>query len=224
MGTGLPYTLLGIDEAGRGAWVGPLVVGAFALERSRLDELRAAGVRDSKLLSPKQRERIYARIGEIGSPRSIEIGPAEIDRHVALRKLNDLEANAFGRLARDLPGAVTYVDACDVDERRFGRKVAAAAGAGARIVSHHRADRDHPLVGAASIVAKVRRDRAIARLSEELGEDLGSGYPSDPTTVEFVRRRVPSGARPPPWLRASWSTTARVIGPLSARSLEELAR
>jgi ribonuclease HII len=213
--------VLGIDEAGRGAWVGPLVVGAVAIGSGDLAALHATGARDSKLLSPAARERIYERIGAVASTRSVAIAPAEIDRHVARGGLNDLEASVFGRLARELSADVTYVDACDVDARRFGRKVASIAGRGTRVVSAHRADRENPLVGAASIVAKVERDRAIAKLSEELGGGLGSGYPSDRTTVEFVRRRVRPADPRPPWLRASWSTTERVIGAPPARSLEE---
>jgi ribonuclease HII len=219
-----PATVLGIDEAGRGAWVGPLVVGGVSVASSDLAALRATGARDSKLLSPAARERIYERLGRVASLRSVALEPTEIDRSVARGRLNDLEATAFGRLARELPADVTYVDACDVDARRFGRKVAAAAGRGTRVVSAHRADRDNPLVGAASIVAKVERDRAIARLSEALGGGLGSGYPSDRTTVEFVRRRVAADGPRPPWLRASWSTTERVIGGAPARALEEFAR
>jgi len=216
--------VVGIDEAGRGAWVGPLVIGAVSIEASRLEEIRETGAKDSKLLSPSARERIYERIGRITATRTVVLEPPEIDRHVARGRLNDLEASAFGRLVRESAAQLAYVDACDADARRFGRKVASVAGPGTRVISAHRADRDRPLVGAASIVAKVERDRAIAELSARLGGGLGSGYPSDATTVAFVRRRVsPRGPRPP-WLRASWSTTERVIGAPPARALEEFAR
>jgi ribonuclease HII len=217
-------TVVGIDEAGRGAWVGPLVVGAFAVPLDRVERLAAVGARDSKLLSPRLRAEVYDRLLEIGVARSIELSPAQIDREVAGHRLNALEAAAFGRLARELGPARVYVDACDANARRFARRVAAAAGEGNRVVARHKADRDLPLVGAASIVAKVRRDRRIEALDRELGGGLGSGYPSDPRTIAFVRDWAARSAVRPPWLRASWSTTERVIGRPTARALEEFAR
>ena len=95
-----------------------------------------------------------------------------------------------------------------------------ARGGTTRVVARHKADRDIPLVGAASVVAKVRRDRAIGRLAERLGEEIGSGYPSDERTVAFVRRTVRAGAPPPIWMRASWATTKRVILPRPALTLD----
>jgi ribonuclease HII len=214
-------TIVGIDEAGRGSWLGPLVVGAFCARRSDLAALRTAGARDSKLLSPSARERVYERLEQLGTCRSVDLAPEEIDRYVAHNGLNELEATAFARLVRELAPTVAYLDACDVDARRFGRRVARLAGPGTRIVARHRADRDLPVVGAASIVAKVRRDQAIRRLAESLGADIGSGYPSDRRTVDFVRRTVTAGARRPPWLRRSWATTRRVIPARTARTLDD---
>jgi ribonuclease HII len=208
--TGLD-TIVGVDEAGRGAWLGPLVVAAVAVPFERLTDIRTAGARDSKELSPAAREAVYGRIVRLGRCRSVTIVPRTIDRSVDRGELNLLEARAFARLVRELAPHTAYVDACDADAQRFGRTVAAMAGSAAHVVARHKADRDHPLVGAASIVAKVRRDRAIARLAERLGDEIGSGYPSDARTIDFVRRTVAPGARTPEWLRRSWATTTRVI-------------
>jgi ribonuclease HII len=213
-----PLTVVGLDEAGRGAWIGPLVVGAVAVPRPGLGALAATGARDSKVLTPKQREEILARIERCAEVRSLEAPPEEIDRHVVVGHLNELEARLFGTLARPFAPAEARVDACDANARRFGSSVARHAGPQVRVLSRHHADAQDPLVGAASIVAKVRRDRAIRRLADELGDEIGSGYPSDPVTVRFVRRVVaPDGARPS-WLRSSWATTRRVIGPPGPRS------
>lgn len=214
-----PDLIVGIDEAGRGAWLGPLVVGAFAAPAAQDERLRAAGARDSKQLSPAARQDVYARLLGLGDCRSVALPPAEIDRHVARRALNELEASAFARLVREIGPTTAFVDACDTDALRFGRRVARLAGPGIRIVARHRADADHPYVGAASIVAKVRRDAAMEELGRTLGAEVGSGYPSDPRTVAFVRRAVRPGAPRPPWLRASWATTQRVIpaGPARGR-------
>ncbi|MGA8664029.1 MAG: ribonuclease HII [Thermoplasmata archaeon] len=202
--------IVGIDEAGRGSFLGPLVVGGFAIAPDQIDALRAAGARDSKELSPPAREAAYARLGELGEMRSIVLPPAEIDRAVAHQQLNELEAAAFGRLVRGLRATEARVDACDPNERRFGRRVALHAQIPVRVLARHHADRDDPVVGAASIVAKVRRDRAIARLAARLGVEIGSGYPSDEVTVAFVRGWLASHAEHPAWLRRSWSTMKRV--------------
>ena len=207
-----PPTVIGIDEAGRGAWVGPLVVGAVVVPRGTLRTLAATGARDSKTLSPARREAILAAIERCSRTDRLEASPREIDRSVALGELNRLEARLFGELGRRFAPVEARVDACDANAPRFGRDVARHAGPGVRVVARHHADARDPLVGAASIVAKVHRDRAVRRLSEELGEEVGSGYPSDPVTVRFVRRVVDPGAPLPTWLRGSWATTRRVIG------------
>ena len=215
-----PRTVVGIDEAGRGAWVGPLVVGAVAVPRDELPAIVATGARDSKTLSPARREEILARLERCARLGVVEASPDEVDRHVTFGQLNELEARLFGTVARPFAPAELRVDACDANARRFGARVAHHAGPNVRVLARHHADATDPLVGAASIVAKVRRDRAIRALSGRLGEEVGSGYPSDPVTVAFVRRTVLPGAALPPWLRGSWATTRRIIGgpgPLGAR-------
>jgi ribonuclease HII len=216
--------VVGVDEAGRGAWIGPLVVGAVAVPPGDVPRLRAAGARDSKTLSPSRREAVYARIEALGETRSIDLAPREIDRHVVHGGLNDLESRTFGEIVREFAPARAFVDACDTDAARFGRRVSEVAGPGVEVISRHRADSRFPLVGAASIVAKVRRDRAIAKLAEILGEEIGSGYPSDSRTVEFVTRYVRASGTRPDWLRESWATTQRIIPALPTRTLDEFVR
>jgi ribonuclease HII len=212
--------LVGVDEAGRGSFVGPLVVGAFAIDDSDLDSVRLAGARDSKELSPGAREEVYARLQRLGDLASVALSPRTVDRAVRTNGLNDLEAAAFGSVIRTLGGEEARVDACDTDPARFGRRVSARAGGRTRIISNHHADRDDPLVGAASIVAKVRRDRALARLRATLGEGIGSGYPSDTQTIEFVRAHLLHAEGTPTWLRVSWSTMLRVKPAVPAVTLD----
>jgi ribonuclease HII len=98
--------------------------------------------------------------------------------------------------------------------------VARGAGPGVRVVARHHADRDDPMVGAASIVAKVRRDRALERLRSSLGDGIGSGYPSDTKTIEFVRAHLCLARATPPWLRTSWATMTRVMPASPAGTLD----
>ena len=163
---------------------------------------------------------MFARLDSVGTQAHVALSPRTVDRAVARGGLNDLEADAFARLIRELAPDVAYVDACDPNARRFGLRVARLAGGSTRVVARHHADRDLTVVGAASIVAKVRRDRAIAELREEIGQEIGSGYPSDRRTVDFVRAYFSAGGSAPPWLRESWATMQRVKPRRPAQTLD----
>jgi ribonuclease HII len=215
-----PGGVLGIDEAGRGSLIGPLVVGGFLCPREKLEGLRALGARDSKLLSPAHREEVYERLRSAGRFLSVSLSPSVVDRYVAFGQLNRLEAEAFGRLIRLADPEETFVDACDPNADRFGTLVRGLSGREAIVRASHRADLHLPVVGAASIIAKVRRDRAIGKLARDLGPELGSGYPSDRRTVEFVRAALLGGGPTPSWLRASWATTGRLKREISVLPLE----
>jgi ribonuclease HII len=212
--------VLGIDEAGRGSVLGPLVVGAFCCASDRLAALRVTGVRDSKRLTRRRREEVYALLATVGECRSITLPPRTVDRYVRRGGLNDLELESFVTLVKELRPDVAYVDACDPNAERFGRRLHALAGPGTRIVSRHKADRDFPVVGAASVVAKVRRDAALDRLARDAGEPVGSGYPSDPVTRRCVERHVRGGDLVPAWMRGSWETVQRVKRARPGRTLD----
>jgi ribonuclease HII len=216
-------TVLGIDEAGRGSLVGPLVVGGYLCDRSHLSGLPGLGACDSKTISPGRRSEVYERLRAAGRSFSVALSPALVDRYTRRGRLNELEARAFARLVRRARPSEAFVDACDPNAARFGETVRRLAGAEVPVRASHHADRDLAVVGAASIIAKVRRDRAIARLARAIGPGVGSGYPSDPRTVEFVRATLARGGPPPAWLRASWATTGRLKRELSVIALERFA-
>jgi len=213
--------VLGLDEAGRGSVLGPLVVGGFCCTESELPAVVAAGACDSKRLAAARRADVYGRLGRLGERRSISLSPRTIDRFVAGGRLNELELTAFARLVRTVRPDTVIVDACDPNADRFGRRLAEESGTGAAIVSRHKADRDFPIVGAASIVAKVRRDAALASLRTAVAEELGSGYPSDPATRACVERYARDGGRIPAWMRRSWETVQSVKRARPARTLDQ---
>lgn len=215
--------LLGLDEAGRGSWVGPLVVGGFLADPATVRRLPGLGVRDSKLLSPAQRVIVLGRLRAAGRCVTAVLPPRVIDRSVSTHALNRLEARAFADLVRRTRPGRVFADACDPNPTRFASQIQRLSGTRAPVVALHHADRDLPVVAAASIVAKVSRDRAIARLAARLGEGLGSGYPSDRRTVEFVTRYLGGASAPPQWLRASWAPTERVKLARPASTLEGFA-
>ena len=209
-GVGSGALVGGVDEAGRGCVLGPLVVAGVSVTGRGAKELVNLGVRDSKRLSPGQRERLYPEIFRVAKRvKWIGIPPQEIDEVVTkgrrLRRLNYLEAAYFAKVIDRLGAGRVTVDASDIIPGRFRDDIVGNMKSECRVTAHHKADRDYPVVSAASIVAKVQRDRAVALLREEHG-DFGSGYPSDPVTRSFFVERMKLGKALPAYVRKSWKT------------------
>jgi ribonuclease HII len=199
-----------VDEAGRGPVLGPLVVAAVLVESD--EPLRRLGVKDSKLLSPAKREEMEPRIRALArAVETVVVTPEELNRRMPRTNLNKIEATAFAALLRRLQPREAVLDACDVDAARFGRNVAARAKLASCVIrSEHEADKNHPVVAAASIVAKVLRDRLIAQLAAEHGE-IGSGYSHDAVTRRFLEGWVERTGALPPFARAEWETSRRLL-------------
>ena len=209
---------IGIDEAGRGPVIGPLVVCALLIPEGDESLLKKAGVTDSKLLSTEKRLKLDAWIRKTSQERGWKFAlhisePVEIDWAMMATNLNDHEVSLFAKLASKLHieegGGILQVDACDADARRFGNNIASRLTdwpwEGWSIDSRHGADLYLLTVGAASILAKVARDRAIEDISAKLGFDVGSGYPSDPKTIAAIPKMI-DGDCPHTSLRWKWAT------------------
>jgi len=209
--------ICGVDEAGKGAVFGPLVVAAVACASD--EEAKAVGARDSKTLSPRRREEIYAEITARFQVATRILTPREIDARPR-SSLNTCIARAHAAVVSDLSPGMAILDACDVDERRYKRTVSGFLTKKCRILSVHEADRLYPVVGAASIVAKVIRDRAIGDLAAEYGE-IGSGYPSDPVTIAYLKEYLGDRKVPPPFARKSWATTRIMMDELSQSRISD---
>jgi ribonuclease HII len=200
----------GVDEAGRGCLVGELFVAGVSATPRGIRALKELGVKDSKKLSAKRRESLYPEIVKVTDRVHWEcIPPKEIDAVVThgrrLRKLNYLEAVYFARVIDRLGTTKAVVDASDVLPQRFRKDIVANLAAECQVTARHKADRDFAIVSAASIVAKVQRDRSVELLRERYG-DFGSGYPSDPKTKEFFEDLVRHGSPLPDYVRKSWKT------------------
>jgi len=200
--------IAGVDDAGRGSAVGPLVIAGILVKEEDLSKLAELGVKDSKLLTPHRREILAPQIKKIAQKHTIiKLSPRQIDDIVLngrkLHKLNWLEAKTMAQIIEELRPDKAYVDASDVLEERFKQQILECLSFKIQIVSEHKADRNYPIVAAASIVAKVERDSEIARLAKVYG-DFGSGYPSDPKTVAFLKRYVEKESEYPDFVRKSW--------------------
>ncbi len=199
----------GVDDAGRGSMLGPLVIAGVSVEKKNLRKLSALGVKDSKKLSPKKRQELYMSIIRLADDyHVVAIPPRSIDTSVKKHCLNGLEARYMARVVSKLDPDNAYVDSCDVNPARFGREISRLSGRH-KIRSHHHADSKFVIVSAASIIAKVTRDKAIKRLQNV--HNLGSGYPSDSTTVRFVTAYYQKNGTLPSFVRKSWKPVRTII-------------
>ncbi|MHA1768350.1 MAG: ribonuclease HII [Candidatus Thorarchaeota archaeon] len=205
----------GIDEAGRGPMIGPMIVCGLRFDSDPHEVLNALGVRDSKQLSSKRRESIFSAILSACSKSEVRtitarVIDAERERGTSL---NEIELREFVHITQALRPSVVYVDAADVKADRFGERILQRSGLaeeGLRVISEHRADLTYPIVSAASVVAKVTRDWIIEEYHAEFG-DFGSGYPSDPKTVSFVKSLIVEGNKMPSIVRRSWESVKRLV-------------
>ena len=214
----------GVDEAGRGCVIGPLVVAGVMLKAENVPLLSELGVKDSKLLTAKKREALYPEIIRLTEKyQTIKVLPYQIDKAVEsarkLHKLNRLEAQTMAQVIEALKPDEAYVDAADTVENRFGNHIHECLQIKTRIISKHKADRIYPVVSAASIIAKVERDREIASLRLEYG-DFGSGYLTDGKTMSFLRQLLEKNEDYPSFVRKSWKPAIKAKNEKSTLQLK----
>ena len=213
--------IVGVDEAGRGPVIGPLVVAGVGVESDV--RLRQLNVRDSKKLSAERREALAPEIEKLTTYEVVVIPAERIDVMRAEMSLNDFEAKLFAEVIQKLHPETAYVDAADVDEIEFKRSVRRELSFDVEIVSQHNADELFPVVSAASILAKVCRDREMRAIEAALGSPVGSGYPSDSDTIGFLERWIRATGTLPPHTRASWDTARRLLAESRNRKLDDFA-
>lgn len=192
--------------------------------------LHAMGVRDSKALSRGAREALEPKLKEgLKGFAIVALEPAEIDRGMGRRSLNEIEGEAFVRAvveaaagARAAALLSLQADAADAVESNFraflvkGLAQHAATLKIGRFEVEHKADERHPAVSAASILAKVERDRRVKRIANDLGQDIGSGYPSDKVTMGFLREYIRANKQLPSFARRSWKPAKELMREIGA--------
>lgn len=209
----------GVDEAGRGSILGPLVVAGVSVRRSRLDRLKEMGVRDSKLLTPQARARLVDEIKSVADRYHVHtIDITEIDSNVLLKGLNRLEAKAMAHVITHIKADEVFVDCCDTNPDRYRDHIASHLEKSPRIHSMHHADRINVAVSAASILAKVARDSEIQKLRKK-HRNIGSGYPSDEKTMLFIRNWVARKKCAPVFARKSWKPMRLLLEGLEQKTL-----
>ena len=210
----------GIDEAGRGPIIGPLIIASVTLDAEARKTLAKEGIRDSKKLSRKRREECEKIIKDVALEyQLIEISPMEIDFLRKKYSLNAIEAMKASELIAKMKiiPDVVIIDAVDAIAENYTKRIMtylnsfsnfkAKRGRFPEIICENKADDKYIEVSAASILAKVERDRIISKIKEEYG-DFGSGYPSDEKTQRFIKSLLMKG-KLPEFVRKSWNTLDR---------------
>lgn len=191
--------ILGIDEAGRGPAIGPMIMAGVLYDEKMDEALTKIGVRDSKRLTSKRRESLEMRIKEnVERYWIVEIPVSLIDR----KNLNTLEIESTASIINEADADRVFLDApvagSGID--KYIKKLREIARKETAITAENHADDIYPCVSAASILAKVERDRIIKKLQERYG-DFGSGYPGDDKTQKFI----PEWHKFPDIVRKRWS-------------------
>jgi ribonuclease HII len=204
--------IMGIDEAGRGCVIGPLVICGVVVRHECLETLVEVGVKDSKQLSAARRQALCGHITDIIERSFIaEIPPRQIDQN----NINTLELLEMTRMI-----AAAEPDEVFIDVPTRGRGIATYCQRirallpkpGVALIAENKADQTYPVVSAASIIAKVTRDTVIEKLRNEYG-DFGSGYASDPRTKKFVADCYAATGEFPEIVRHKWLTVRRFTDP-----------
>ncbi len=206
--------ILGIDEAGRGCVIGPMAVGAIVYEQKDLPRLDEWGVKDSKRLSPKKREDLCPALKKYAIFSKVRLIPPQDIDGASLNQIDLSEIVSFitqtvpDRVIFDVPtnpgGVANFVYSVRVGLRvrmKGSQRVP-------ELIGENKADEKYPIVSAASVLAKVERDRIISELHKEYG-DFGSGYMSDEKTQKFLRECFESEQDFPPIVRRKWTSVRR---------------
>jgi len=212
--------IAGVDEAGRGPVIGPMVMAICAIPEEEEYKLKQMGVKDSKLLSPKQRNSMFEEIKKLCVHGIIILKAKDIDSALnnPSTNLNLLEAETSTKLTNAIKCDKVILDCPSTNISAYTNFVKAKIRKkDVKVIAEHKADLNHVIVGAASILAKVTRDREIEKIKKEIRVDFGSGYPSDPRTVAFLKDN---------WnkydiFRKTWSTYKKLAEAKAQKGLGE---
>jgi len=199
--------ILGIDEAGRGPVIGPLMICGYLIDEKKSAKLKKLGVKDSKLLTPQKREKLVPKLKKIADDYILlRVPPNDIDRLHGVYNLNKIEIAKMREIINLLRPDKVIIDSPEVNIKKFrGKIVRGLHHDRFDFVAENFADKKYPEVGAASIIAKVFRDKEIEKLHKKHGF-FGSGYTSDEKTITFLKDWIKVNNEFPDFVRKSWIT------------------
>jgi ribonuclease HII len=195
--------VLGIDEAGKGPVIGPLVIAGVMIEEG--SEELIEGVKDSKMLPHKKRIELDKKIKANCEFMIIEVQPKEIDQAVESKtlNLNWLEAHKQAEIINNLSPDKAIIDCPSPNCKAYEKYLRdLLVNKKIQLIVEHKADVNYPPCSAASIIAKVRREEAMEEIKSKYG-DTGPGYPANETTQKFIKE---NWEKHPDIFRKSWAT------------------
>ena len=202
--------ILGIDEAGRGPVIGPLVVAGVVIPEEKVAILNRMGIKDSKKLTPTRRKVLSRKLESMFECETVVITAKDIDNLRAKGvNLNEIEKIAMIKIINNLEYDCVIIDSVDIKPKRLEKGIKNVVG-DIEIKAEHKADETYLEVAAASIIAKFKRDEIIEKIKKEYRQigEVGSGYPSDPKTKEFLKNF--SYGEMPDIVRKSWNTVQKL--------------
>lgn len=196
-----------------------MVIAGVIIDEADSRTLRALGVRDSKLLTPEQRERLAPNIRRIAKDWVVlKISAKEIDELRKRINLNKIEAEKMAEIIRAAKADTAIVDAPQVSTGKFKALLEGLAKNKTKIICENYADVKYPACSAASVIAKVERDAEVRKIEKQHGIKVRTGYPHDPDTIAFLKR---CKGKYPDFVRTSWVTVAELAGKRKQKSLAE---
>lgn len=193
--------ILGIDDAGRGPLIGPMILAGVLVKKEDEILLKKKGVADSKILSHPRRVELAEEIKETAQTFHIVTAyPEQIDFSIKSGiNLNTLEASKTAEIINEINKGKfqkekikVIVDCPSVNTNAWMNTLLGFIQhpENLEVFCEHKADANYPSVSAASILAKVKREYEVELIKEKyksLG-NVGSGYPSDPFTIDFLKK------------------------------------
>ena len=213
--------ILGIDEAGRGPVIGPMVIAGVLLDEKKGQSLKKLGAKDSKMLTPEKREKLEPKIRKLAKEvHSIKIPATEIDEKRKVMSLNELEALKMAELIEMFQNRAdrVIIDLPDPNGDKFVKRIRKYIDLDVETIAEHKADVKYVEVSAASIIAKVERDREIREIEKKHGIKLRTGYSHDPFTIAFLEKL---GKESPDFIRKSWETFKRISGKKGQKKISD---
>ena len=213
--------ICGIDEAGRGPVIGPLVMAGVVVEEKNLSKLKSIGVKDSKLLSVNERKRLFNKIKKIvKSYEIVIINPREVDKTLNSKdmNLNLLEGKTSAEIINKLKPSKAILDCPSTNIGSYTAYVKNLLKKDVKLIVEHKADLNYVVVGAASILAKVTRDSEIEKIKKKIKINFGSGYPSDEITQKFLKE---NWKKYPDIFRKTWASYKNVVKSSKQRKIGE---
>lgn len=221
--------IAGVEEAGRGPVIGPMVMAIAVINSENEADLREMGVKDSKQLTPNRRSILFNQLKEVlRAYKFVIIPPREIDAALDSKttNLNWLEADKAIELIqlikKELKMDEIFIDCPSNNIESFKSYLIKRLDVDPNcLIAEHKADQTYPIVSAASIIAKVIRDGEIKKIQQEFQVNFGSGYTSDKRTIDFLKAWVKEHRTLPDYVRKSWATVKKIIKEINQKKLNE---